>query len=300
MRLDKVVSERFGLSRRVAREAVRRGHVDLGGLPCDQPGREVAPDTPLSYRPERPRPHVTARRLRVLYEDRHILVVNKPAGLLSQPTRDRESDTLLERASRYLTRVRGVSRPYVGLVHRIDQYTSGVMVLVCSPGALRPFQALFRDHRVERSYIAVVEGVVERASGTIDLPLVSDRGDGRRGTARSLEEGVRAITHFDRIEQFGAAATQLVCRLETGRTHQIRIHLASVGHPVIGEPVYRSRTKPPFPIEFPRQALHAKELAFVHPMTGQAIRVEDRLPDDLSELIATLRQRYGRHTLGRG
>ena len=229
----------------------------------------------------------------MLYEDRYILVVHKPAGLLAQPTRDRESDTLLERAGRYLTRVRGVRHPYVGLVHRIDQYTSGVMLLVCSPAALRSFQSLFREHQIERSYIAVVEGSVEPASGTIDLPLVSDRGDGRRrdGTFAGSRRA-QAITHFSRIEQFGATATQLVCRLETGRTHQIRIHLASIGHPVIGDTVYRSRTAPPFPISFPRQALHAKELGFVHPMTGQAIRVQDSLADDLSDLIATLRHRY--------
>ena len=299
MRLDKVVSERFGLSRREAREAVRNGRVDLAGQPCVEPGREIDSETPLSYCPDRPRPHIIARRLRVLYEDRDVLVVDKPAGLLTQPTPDRERDTLLERSGRYLTRIRGVNRPYVGLVHRIDQYTSGVILLVCSPRALRPFQALFRAHEIERSYIAVVEGLIEPARGTIDLPVVSDRGDGRRGTGRSPNDGVRAITHFDRIEQFGATAAQVVCRLETGRTHQIRIHLASVGHPVIGEPVYRSTTAPPFPVPFPRQALHARALGFVHPMTGQEIRVEASLPDDLSDLIATLRQRYGGRSPGR-
>jgi 23S rRNA pseudouridine1911/1915/1917 synthase len=299
MRLDKVVCERFGLSRREAREAVRRGHVDLAGQPCIEPGREIDSETPLTYRPDRPRPHIIARRLRVLYEDRHILVVDKPAGLLTQPTPGRERDTLLERAGRYLTRIRGVNRPYVGLVHRIDQYTSGVILLVCSPGALRPFQALFRAHPIERSYLAVVEGVIEPARGTIDLPLVSDRGDGRRGTARSPNEGVRAITHFERIEQFGGTAAQVVCRLETGRTHQIRIHLARVGHPVVGDPVYRPRTAPPFPVPFPRQALHARALGFVHPMTGKDIRVEASLPDDLSDLIATLRQRYAGRSPGR-
>jgi 23S rRNA pseudouridine1911/1915/1917 synthase len=297
MRLDKVVCDRFGLSRREAREAVRRGHVDLAGQPCIEPGREIDFDTPLTYCPDRPRPHIVARRLRVLYEDRHILVVDKPAGLLTQPTPDRERDTLLERAGRYLTRIRGVNRPYVGLVHRIDQYTSGVILLVCSPGALRPFQGLFRAHQIERSYVAVVEGVIEPERGTIELPLVRDRGDGRRGTARSTDDGVRAITRFERIEQYGGVAAQVICRLETGRTHQIRIHLASVGHPVVGDPVYRPRTAPPFPVPFPRQALHARALGFVHPMTGQEVRVEAPSPDDLTDLIETLRQRYtGRST----
>jgi 23S rRNA pseudouridine1911/1915/1917 synthase len=152
----------------------------------------------------------------------------------------RERDTLLERAGRYLARSRGVNRPYVGIVHRIDRNTSGVVLLVCSPRSLRPFQSLFRTHSIERSYVAVVEGAVEPVSGTIDRPLVVDRGDGRRGTSRRGEPGARAITHYELIEGFGGTAAQLVCRLETGRTHQIRIHLAEAGHPVVGEPVYRS------------------------------------------------------------
>ena len=214
--------------------------------------------------------------------------------MLTQPTPERERDTLLERAGRYLTRSRGVKRPYVGIVHRIDRDTSGVVLLVCSPSALRPFQALFRAHSIERSYVAVVEGVVEPARGTIDRPLVVDRGDGRRGSSRRAGEGSRAITHYELIERFGGTATRLLCRLETGRTHQIRIHLAEVGHPLVGEPVYRSKTRPPFPVPFPRQALHAQALGFVHPLTGQAMRVEAPLPDDLADLIADVTpDRYG-------
>jgi 23S rRNA pseudouridine1911/1915/1917 synthase len=262
----------------------------VAGQTCLEPGREIEPDTSLEYRPDRPRPQTAARRLRVLYEDQHILLVNKPAGVLTQPTPERQRDTLLERAGRYLTRTRGTKRPYIGIVHRIDQDTSGVVLLICSPQALRPFQALFRAHAIERSYLAVVEGAVELARGTIDLPLVANRGDGRRGASRESGDGVRAITHYERIERFGGIATQLVCRLETGRTHQIRIHLADVGHPVVGEPVYRSRTATPFPISFPRQALHAQALGFVHPITGLGMRVAAPLPDDLAELIATLRE----------
>jgi len=228
-----------------------------------------------------------------LYEDDAILIADKPAGVLTQPTAERQRDTLLERAGRYLARTRGVKHPYVGIVHRIDQDTSGVVLLVCSPTALRPFQALFRAHTIERSYVAIVEGNIEPARGTIDMPLVADRGDGRRGAARASGEGVRAITHYERVETFGATAARLLCRLETGRTHQIRIHLAEGGHPVVGERVYRARKAPPFPVTFPRQALHAQALGFIHPITGQGIRVEAPLADDLSELIATLRQRWG-------
>jgi 23S rRNA pseudouridine1911/1915/1917 synthase len=293
MRLDQWVANRFGLSRRVAREAVRRGHVDVAGQVCLEPGREIDPETPLCYCPNRPRPEIAGRRLRVLYEDEHVLIVDKPAGVLTQPTRERERDTLLERAGRYLMRSRGIKRPYIGIVHRIDRETSGVVLLVCSPPALRPFQALFQTHAIERSYVAVVEGEIAPPRGTIDRPLIADRGDGRRGAARRAGEGSRAITHYESIERFGGVATQLLCGLETGRTHQIRIHLADAGHPLVGEPVYRSKTSPPFPLVFPRQALHAQALGFVHPFTHKVMRIEAPLPGDLTDLVAALRDRYG-------
>ena len=120
----------------------------------------------------------------MLYEDGHILIVDKPAGLLTQPTQERERDTLLERAGRYLARKHGIQDPYVGIVHRLDQDTSGAILLVTAARSLRPFQAMFRDHAIERVYLAVVEGVFLTPSGRIDLPLVADRGDGRRGVAR--------------------------------------------------------------------------------------------------------------------
>jgi 23S rRNA pseudouridine1911/1915/1917 synthase len=291
MRLDKRVAQQFGLSRRGALEAVRRGHVDLFGQTCLEPGREIAPDAIVAYNPDRPRPETSARRLRVLHEDPYVLIVDKPAGVLAQPTPDRERDTLLERAGRYLARTRKLARPFIGFVHRIDKSTSGVICLVCAAKALRPFQELFRTHAIERSYLAVVEGSVQAPSGTFDWPIVADRGDGRRGVARQRDEGVTAITHYEVIEQLGGTATLLDCRLETGRTHQIRIHLAEAGHPIVGDLVYRAKTRAPFPLAFPRQALHSQALGFVHPMTGQALRIEAPLPRDLTDLIAALRGR---------
>ena len=223
-----------------------------------RPGAEVDTEAELTYAPSRPRPETTARRIKVMYEDRDILIVDKPAGLLTQPTPDRERDTLLERAGRYLSHSRGTASPYVGIVHRIDKQTSGVILLVCSPKALRPFQTLFRTHAIERSYLAVVEGIVKPARGTIDLPLVADRGDGRRGAGGGNLEGVPAITHYEVIEQFGTRASLLNCHLETGRTHQIRIHLAEIKHPVVGDQVYGPKGRSRFPVPFPRQALHAQ------------------------------------------
>jgi 23S rRNA pseudouridine1911/1915/1917 synthase len=292
MRLDKLVSERFGLSRRDAREAVRRGQVDVAGQTCVEPGRDVGMESRLDYHAERPRPETVARHIRVLYEDRHVLIVDKPAGLLTQPTPAREPDTLLERVGRYRARTRREARPYVGIVHRLDRDTSGVILVVCSAKALRPFQALFRTHAIDRCYVAVVEGAIASPRGTIELPLVADRGDGRRGAVRPGGRGVPAITHYEVLERFGAAATLVACRLETGRTHQIRIHFAEIGHPVVTDPVYRPTTRPAFGAPFSRQALHAQVLGFVHPLTGQDLRIEAPLPADLADWIAGLRDRF--------
>jgi 23S rRNA pseudouridine1911/1915/1917 synthase len=292
IRLDKLVAERFGLSRRAAQEAVRNGRVDLAGERCDEPGREVEPDAPVAFFPGRPKARKVQGRLRVLHEDPHVLIVDKPAGLLTLPTPDRERDTLLERAGRYLA-LRHGGRPYVGIIHRLDKDTSGALALARSPAALRAFQALFKAHDIERQYLAVVEGAVRREGGTIDLPLVADRGDLRRGVARQAGEGRRAVTHYRVVERFGPVATLVACWLETGRTHQIRIHLAEVGHPVVGEPVYRPRSRPRSKASFHRQALHAQVLGFRHPLTGAAVRVEAPMPPDLAALTADLRNRFG-------
>ena len=122
---------------------------------------------------------------------------------------------------------------------------------------------------------------------------MADRGDSRRGVARGDEDGVPAVTHYEVIEQFGVRASLLTCRLETGRTHQIRIHLEQIDHPVVGDPVYGRKGRARFPVPFPRQALHAQALGFVHPMTGQALRIEAPLPTDMKDLIAGLRERFG-------
>jgi 23S rRNA pseudouridine1911/1915/1917 synthase len=292
IRLDKLVADRFGLSRRAAREAIRIGRVEVASIRCDEPGREVEPDAPVAYFPNRPKARTVQGRIRVLHEDRHVLVVDKPAGLLTLPTPEHERDTLVERATRYLS-IRYGSRPYVGVIHRLDKNTSGALALARSPTALRAFQALFKTHDIERRYLAVVEGTLNREEGTIDLALVTDRGDLRRGVARHLDEGRRAVTHYRVIERLGPVATLVACWLETGRTHQIRIHLAEIGHPVVGDPVYRPKSRPRSKAQFPRQALHAQTLGFRHPITGEPVSVEAPLPADLASLIVDLRNRYG-------
>ncbi len=292
MRLDKLVSEKFTLSRRAAREAIRNGRIDLAGDRCDEPGREVEANAPVAFFPSRPKARKVATRLRVLYEDRHVMIVDKPAGLLTLPTPDREDDTLLRRAGQYLT-LRHGGRPYVGVVHRLDKDTSGALALARSIEAGKGLQALFKTHEVERQYLAVVEGAVRRESGTIDMALVTDRGDLRRGVARGPGEGRPAVTHYRVVERFGPVATLVACWLETGRTHQIRIHMAEVGHPVVGEKVYRPRSLARNKASFHRQALHAQTLGFRHPVTGADVRVEAAPPADFAALTTDLRNRFG-------
>jgi 23S rRNA pseudouridine1911/1915/1917 synthase len=304
IRLDKLVAERFGLSRRAAQEAIRNGRVDLASDPCQEPGREVEPGAQVGFFPDRPKSRRVRGRLSVLYEDPHLLIVDKPAGLLTLPTSLRERDTLLARANRYVA-ARCGGRPYLGIVHRLDQNTSGALALARSRAAQRALQALFKAHDVERQYLALVEGPVRRERDTIRLDLVADRGDLRRGVATSGEQGRHAVTHYRVVERFGTMATLLACWLETGRTHQIRIHLAAVGHHVVGDPVYRRAARPAPALAFHRQALHAQTLGFRHPLTGETIHAEAPLPPDMAALLAALRKArdtdaHRAHGIGRG
>ncbi|MGH9443257.1 MAG: RluA family pseudouridine synthase [Thermoanaerobaculia bacterium] len=276
MRLDQLVSVKFSLSRRKAREYVETGRVDLEGSPCREPGTAVTEAASVRLDLNRPALGKVRSNLRVLREEEDLLLVEKPAGLLSVPTEAKEKDTLLSRVNSYLQYRHG-KRPFVGVVHRLDKDTSGVLVFTRTREALRELQELFRRHQVEREYVAIVEGRVELNSGTIGLDLVRDRGDRRRGTARRGEEGIPAVTHYQVIERRGGA-TLVSLRLETGRTHQIRVHLAALGYPVLGDAVYRPKAFPPARISASRQMLHARTLGFRH--GGRPIRAESPIPED--------------------
>jgi 23S rRNA pseudouridine1911/1915/1917 synthase len=287
MRLDTCVARTFLLSRRKARDYVESGRVDVAGETCREPGREVGESDSVRLDVNRPAAAKVHTQLTVLHEDGDLLLVEKPAGLLTLPTQMGERDTLLSRVNAYLLH-RFRRRPYAGVVHRLDKETSGVLVFARNCKALSDLQEIFRRHDVEREYVALVEGRVVREKGTIAADLVRDRGDRRRGTARKGEEGVRAVTHYSVLERL-PAATLLSVRLETGRTHQIRVHLASIGHPVIGDAVYRPKHFRSARPEAPRQMLHARSLAFRHPRTGERIRAEMSLPADFREVVARMR-----------
>lgn len=294
MRLDLAVSKAFGLSRRAARTAVRAGRVDLDGAVADEPGLEVGDNPKLEFSPGRPARYRVRTRLSVLAEDEDFLVVDKPAGLLTVPTAEREKDTLLSRVLDYLHH-RYRRRPVAFVVHRLDRDTSGAVVFARTRPALHLFQDLFRRHVIDREYLALVEGSLE-PSGTFSADLAGDGVHVKRGVAAPGQRGKTAVTHFRTIERLPHASLVAV-RLETGRTHQIRVHFAAAGHPVVGDRVYGQpalgskirggRVAP----GAPRQMLHARLLGFPHPRTGEPVRTESPLPADFRETLELLRRR---------
>ena len=246
--------------------------------------------------------------VRVVHLDDQVVVVDKPTGItttrhteeLSWPTRRRQVQPTLDEMvpdaiSKHLFArhgARGNKKPRhippVRAVHRIDRETSGLVVFARTVPAERILAEQFRAHTTHRRYLAICVGRV--GAGTIQTNLIRDRGDGRRGSSET-EEGKRSVTHVQPVEQFGDAFTLVECRLETGRTHQIRIHLAEIGHPVCGERVYSAprHMKVEDTSQAPRVMLHAAELGFVHPEKGDDLRFESPLPADMRRLLDWLR-----------
>lgn len=237
--------------------------------------------------------------LSVLYEDAHLIVVDKPPGMAAHPGPGCETGTLVNallfHCGASLSGIGGVARP--GIVHRLDKETSGVMVAAKTDAAHQGLSALFAAHDIDRMYLALTRGAPHPPAGTIETRLGRSPHD-RKKMAVLKAGGREAVTHYRVEKTFGAAdkplAARVACRLETGRTHQIRVHMASKGSPCLGDPVYGAGA-PAAPVKaaltqigFARQALHAAVLGFVHPITGQALRFETPPPPDMAALEAAL------------
>jgi len=286
-RLQEVYPE---LSFTRAKRVIEGGQVSVDGRQLFDPGAYVAPEAQLVWDPNRKlERQAEGPKVELLHSDSDVVVAVKPAGLLTQPTTDKEKDTLLSRVSQALARKAG-GRTYVAVVHRLDKDSSGLVAFATSKRGLASMQKQLEDHSMGRTYEALVEGSPAGESGTFREDLVGDGTHRRRWVAGSNERGKPAVTHWEVVQRFGVA-TQVRVRLETGRTHQIRIHFAAAGHPIVGERVYRKRTLGEPPVKTQRQALHASELAFVHPGTGLRMRFEAPLPDDFRALVAELRKR---------
>ncbi len=298
MRLDKFLADCFpqfsrsGVVRMIEADTVRLvGAPDRILAPDDKvkPG-DVYELTPPAAEPAHPEPENIP--LDILYEDDDLLVVNKPAGLVVHPGAGNPRGTLvnalLAHCGDSLSGIGGVKRP--GIVHRIDKDTSGILVVAKNDWAHRKLSEQFAEHTIERVYQAFVWGYVQKTTGVV----VGDIGrspQNRQKMAIVTQNGKKAVTHYERVAVFGnGVASHIQCILETGRTHQIRVHMASLGHSLIGDPVYGviPNGAPDFAKYFPRQALHAGFLGFTHPGTGERLQFEAPMPADMADLLDEL------------
>ncbi len=286
------------------RRLMQSRRVTVNGNPCSDPGYRLRLQDVVKLLPQPLAPPVKDKDVRVSHLDEHVVVAEKPAGVTSarhadeyrRPGRRRQfQPTLDEMLPRIIARIEGRrDRRPVRAVHRLDRETSGPMVFARTAKAQRDLQQQFRRHAIRRRYLAVVRGYVEDL--TITSRLVRDRGDGRRGSTTRPDAGKRAVTHVRPVERLGDY-TLVECRLETGRTHQIRIHLGEAGHPLCGDKVY---WRPPFQSGepdasgAPRLALCAVELGFTHPATGERMHFESPLPEDLAKFVRRLRDSAGK------
>ena len=282
------------------RRLMNTRRVMVNGNLCTDAGYRLRLPDVVKLLPHSVAPPVKDENVRIVHIDKHVVVVEKPSGVTSnrhpderqQPGHRRQhQQTLDEMLPRLIARVEHSRSPHpVRAVHRLDRDTSGLMVFARTVPAERELQQQFRIHSIRRRYMAVILGAIDEQ--TIESRLVRDRGDGRRGSTDLANVGKTAITHVRPLERLGGY-TLIECRLETGRTHQIRIHLSEAGHPLCGDKVYwQPLFKPgkPDTSAAPRLALSAVELGFEHPITGQPLHFECPLPPDMTKFVERLRK----------
>ncbi|KEO90292.1 pseudouridine synthase [Erythrobacter longus] len=297
-RLDKALAEATDLSRARVQALISEGCVEVDGKPASSTNAKVAQGA--AFRIAVPAATEAKARpqdipLDVAFEDEHLIIVNKPAGMVVHPAAGNPDGTLvnalLHHCDGSLSGIGGVARP--GIVHRIDKDTSGLLVVAKSDAAHEGLAAQFAEHSVHRRYLAVCAGHPTPSSGTIDERL--GRSDHNRKKMAVLDKnssrGKHAITHYNTLQRLSSSSL-IECRLETGRTHQVRVHCASIGHALLGDQLYGKTPKALKPLltelGFARQALHAAELGFHHPVLGQELRFSADLPPDMRELIDEL------------
>ena len=289
-RLDRLLAERVcaGVSRSRIQQWIRDGRVLVNGAVV-KPNYRVAAGDAIEIAPPPPEPTDIRPEpipLDVVYEDEDVVVVDKPRGLVVHPAPGHMSGTLVNALVYHCKDLAGVGdalRP--GLVHRLDKDTSGLLVVAKNDRAYASLVAQWKARTIARRYVALVEGVVAHDVGTIDAPVGRDPRDRLRFAV--TKGGKPAVTHFRVAERF-RAHTMLELRLETGRTHQIRVHLKYIGHPVVGDPLYGRPGR--WPIA--GQALHAAELGFDHPRDGRRMTFVAPLPDDMRRLVEAMRSEF--------
>jgi 23S rRNA pseudouridine1911/1915/1917 synthase len=302
-RADRFIADAIGtLSRTRVKSLIEAGHASRDGTPLTVPSEPVRSGALYELTPPAPvaaTPQPENIPFPILYEDADLLVLDKPAGLVVHPAPGNQDGTLvnalLAHCGDSLPGIGGERRP--GIVHRLDRDTTGVMVVAKTESALASLSAAFAARDLERAYVALAWGVPDPTEGDIEGAIGRDPRD-RKRMALVRHGGKAALTHYRTEKVFAAAVSLLECKLATGRTHQIRVHLASRGHPVVGDPLYLrripavSRSLPEGArralLDFPRQALHAQNLGFRHPRTGQTMTFHADLPADFLALLRVL------------
>ena len=299
-RLDKALALASGLSRERVKALLSDGRVTLAGVTVSQASLKPAAGTIWAITVPGAIPAEAEAQdipLAIVFEDDALIVVDKPAGLVVHPAAGNLDGTLVNALLHHCTRsgqgqlsgIGGVARP--GIVHRIDKDTSGLLVVAKTDAAHEGLARQFADHSIERAYLAVCAGHPLPPAGTIRGALARSPHDRKKMALVEDGRGKHAVTHYKGLQRL-AGASLIECRLETGRTHQVRVHLASIGHPLLGDPVYGrspTRLKPLLArLEFRRQALHAARLGFLHPVSGERLTFSAMPPVDFAELIVEL------------
>jgi len=296
-RLDRALAAAVPtLSRERLKALIRSGAVEAAGKAVRDPDTKVRGEE--AFRVAVPEPTAAHNEpqdipLKVVFEDEHLLVVEKPAGLVVHPAAGNLDRTLvnalLHHCSGSLSGIGGVARP--GIVHRIDKDTSGLLVIAKTDVAHEGLAKQFAAHSIDRRYLAIVSGLPKAGQGVIDAPLARSATNRKKIAVVEGSRGKRAVTHWRRLNVLKDAAL-VECRLETGRTHQVRVHMASMGHPLVGDPVYgrtgKNHGKLLKELQFQRQALHAAELGFTHPVTKRRLSFSSPMPPDMQELFNRL------------
>lgn len=292
-RIDKFLSCRLEeVSRSYIQKLIKEGHVSVNGKSVKANYKLGAGDEISVEIPEAKEPDILPEDipLDILYEDQDILVVNKPKGMVVHPAAGHYSGTLVNALMYHckdsLSGINGVMRP--GIVHRIDMDTTGSLLVCKNDEAHRILAEQLKEHTIRREYHAIVYGNIKEDTGTVDAPIGRHPTD-RKKMSINHKNGKQAVTHYEVLERFGNF-TYIRCRLETGRTHQIRVHMASLHHPLLGDEVYGPSSRPPFP-GLKGQVLHAKILGIYHPATGEYVEFDAPLPQYFVDLLQKLRRK---------
>lgn len=290
-RIDKFLSaEMTDLSRSRIQKLIKDNLTEVNGKPVKANYRLCFDDVIKVTVPELKEPEIAAEDipLDILYEDDDLIIVNKPKGMVVHPAPGHYSGTLVNalmyHCKDHLSGINGVMRP--GIVHRIDMDTTGSLVVCKNDAAHQCLSRQLKEHTINRIYEAIVHGNIKEDEGTVDAPIGRHPVD-RKKMSTKARNGRRAVTHYKVLERFGDF-TYIQCRLETGRTHQIRVHMASIGHPLLGDAVY-GPSRCPFK-GLQGQTLHARTLGIIHPSTGEYLEVHAPLPEYFEQLLEKLRK----------